>query len=78
MAQKNQVPDKEASFVPADRTFIVYRQYGGLKLKNEDLAMRSVFRRALKVYEFYTVNDFFTAGSMAIVKRLHAVFYLSA
>ena len=76
MAQKTQVLDKEATSVPADRTFTVYRWYGGLKLKNKDLAMRSVFRQALKVYEFYTVNDFFTVGLMLIIRRLRAVFHL--
>ena len=61
--------------MPADKTFTVCRKDGGLKLKNKDLAMRSVFRQALKVYEFYTVNDFFTVGLMAIIRRLRAVFH---
>ena len=62
--------------MPADKTFAVYRQKGGLRLKNKDFVMLWISRQALKVYEFYTVNDSFTVCLMLIIRRLHAVFYL--
>jgi hypothetical protein len=62
--------------VPVDKTIATYKQDGGLKLRKRDLVMCWIFKQALKVYEFYTVYDFFTVGLMLIIKRLRAVFHL--